>query len=391
MQAALAQSELAAASGEVPIGAVVVQGDRIIGLGHNAPISLSDPCAHAEIIALRAASQHLGNYRLDDCELYVTLEPCVMCAGAIAHARIRRLIYGAPEPKTGAVGSVLNVLADTRLSHHTQVTSGVLPEVCAQKVQDFFIARRARAKEKHEPLREDALRVPLSDFACTQSAYPWQPRTLQALPSLQGLRLHYVYEGPCDAKRTVLLVHGQPTWGYWFRHWIAPLIAAGVRVLVPDCIGYGKSDKPKKNDTVDALQHARILQELLQHHDCQEVFIVGQGWSIPLVKQLMQDERRIAQGLLLLSPPHKLQKNSTHQISDLLRADNPYMSDEVLSAYRAPFPNKGHCAALQSENADTLPQAIVRVSTPCVEQVWQGLREPQVQDLPLLWKLLHNP
>ncbi len=127
---------------EVPVGAIVVSAGQVIGRGYNQPISGRDPTAHAEIMALRDAAQHTGNYRLGDCELYVTLEPCIMCAGAIMHARIARLVYGAPDPKTGACGSVVNLFAEPRLNHHTTVTGGVLADDAAQLLQQFFVARR---------------------------------------------------------------------------------------------------------------------------------------------------------------------------------------------------------------------------------------------------------
>ena len=147
MRAALDLASQAQAAGEVPVGAVVVLKGEIIGRGFNAPISRHDPSAHAEMLALRDAAQHLENYRLVDCELYVTLEPCLMCAGAIMHARIARLVYGANDPKTGACGSVVNAFAEKRLNHHTTVADGVLAEECGAMLSDFFAARRAQQRE----------------------------------------------------------------------------------------------------------------------------------------------------------------------------------------------------------------------------------------------------
>lgn len=142
MRAALELAERAAAAGEVPVGAVVVRAGEIVGRGYNHPISAQDPSAHAEISALRDAAKRLGNYRLGGCELYVTLEPCVMCAGAILHARLARVIYGAADPKTGACGSVLNLFAERRLNHHTVVTGGMLHADAAALLQHFFASRR---------------------------------------------------------------------------------------------------------------------------------------------------------------------------------------------------------------------------------------------------------
>ena len=144
MLAALEQARKAQAAGEVPVGAVVVKDGAIIGAGFNAPISGHDPTAHAEIRALRDAANKLGNYRLPGCELYVTLEPCAMCVGAMLHARIAHLVYGAADPKTGACGSVINLFAEPRLNHHARLSAGVLAEECGALLSSFFAARRAR-------------------------------------------------------------------------------------------------------------------------------------------------------------------------------------------------------------------------------------------------------
>jgi tRNA(adenine34) deaminase len=145
MQIALALAQLAAQNGEVPVGAVVVKDGVIIGRGSNSPIGSHDPSAHAEINAMRDAAQHLGNYRLVDCTLYVTLEPCAMCSGAIQHARIAKLVYGASDPKTGACGSVINLMTEPKLNHHTEVSGGILATECASVLSAFFAARRKKA------------------------------------------------------------------------------------------------------------------------------------------------------------------------------------------------------------------------------------------------------
>jgi tRNA(adenine34) deaminase len=142
MRAALALAEQARDAGEVPVGAVVVRDGVVIGSGFNSTISRHDPSAHAEILALRAAAVASGNYRLSGCTLYVTLEPCVMCSGAIMHARVGRVVYGAPDPKTGACGSVLNLFAEHSLNHHTAVAGGMLAEECGRLLKSFFQERR---------------------------------------------------------------------------------------------------------------------------------------------------------------------------------------------------------------------------------------------------------
>jgi tRNA(adenine34) deaminase len=142
MHAALDEARLASAAGEVPIGAVIVVGGQVIARGQNRVLRDIDPTAHAEMVAMRAAALAVGNYRLLDCELYVTLEPCAMCAGAMVHARLARLVYGATDPKAGAAGSVLEVLNHPRLNHKTPVKAGILDEHCSELLKDFFRARR---------------------------------------------------------------------------------------------------------------------------------------------------------------------------------------------------------------------------------------------------------
>jgi len=146
MQLALQMAEHAAQAGEVPVGAIVVKDGIIIGRGSNAPIASHDPTAHAEIQAIRSASLHLDNYRLIDCTIYVTLEPCAMCSGAIQHARLARLVYGAKDLKTGACGSVINLMTEPKLNHHTEVTGGILADACAQVLTSFFAIRRKENK-----------------------------------------------------------------------------------------------------------------------------------------------------------------------------------------------------------------------------------------------------
>ena len=142
MRRAIELAQRAAEEGEVPVGAVVAVGGTIVGEGWNRPISAADPSAHAEIQAMRAASAALGNYRLLDSTLYVTLEPCPMCVGAIFHARVRRVVFGARDPKTGAAGSVIDLFAEERLNHHAAVEGGLLAEECGELLRRFFAARR---------------------------------------------------------------------------------------------------------------------------------------------------------------------------------------------------------------------------------------------------------
>jgi tRNA(adenine34) deaminase len=146
MQLALEQARLAWDQGEVPVGAVVVKDGMVIATGFNQPIGRHDPTAHAEIMALRAAAAALGNYRLPGCTLYVTLEPCMMCCGAMLHARLDRVVFGAPDPKTGAGGSVLNLFEQPQLNHQTEIAGGVLADECGAMLREFFAERRAAAQ-----------------------------------------------------------------------------------------------------------------------------------------------------------------------------------------------------------------------------------------------------
>jgi tRNA(adenine34) deaminase len=144
MRQALRLAECAVTHGEVPVGALVVRDGEVIGEGFNQPIGHHDPSAHAEMVAIRAASRAVGNYRLPNTTLYVTLEPCVMCVGAIFHARVSRVVFGASDAKSGACGSVINLFSEPRLNHHATVTGGVLAEECVELLRSFFAARRHR-------------------------------------------------------------------------------------------------------------------------------------------------------------------------------------------------------------------------------------------------------
>jgi tRNA(adenine34) deaminase len=160
MQAAIAEAHAAEASGEVPVGAVIVHQNKIIARGQNRVLRDSDPTAHAEIVALREAGLALQNYRLNDCTLYATLEPCAMCAGAILHARITHLVYAAPDPKAGACGSVLSVMNHPQLNHKVELTSGLLAEECSQLLTSFFIKRREKKLPNLHPTEQAEQKEP---------------------------------------------------------------------------------------------------------------------------------------------------------------------------------------------------------------------------------------
>ncbi len=166
MRLALDQAHNALLVGEVPVGAVIVrrtdEGVQVVATGYNRPITTHDPTAHAEIVALRHAAALLENYRLPDCELYVTLEPCAMCAMAMMHARVKRVVFGACDPKTGAAGSVVDLFAEARLNHHTDLRGGVMGEACGQLLREFFAERRAQQRSRREAEPPDE-RIPTGD------------------------------------------------------------------------------------------------------------------------------------------------------------------------------------------------------------------------------------
>lgn len=150
MRLALDQAQNAWLVGEVPVGAVIMREGQVVATGYNRPITTNDPTAHAEIVALRHAATLLENYRLPDCELYVTLEPCAMCSMALMHARFKRVVFGASDPKTGAAGGVIDLFSDPRLNHHTRIDGGVLADACGSLLRDFFAERRAARRSARE-------------------------------------------------------------------------------------------------------------------------------------------------------------------------------------------------------------------------------------------------
>ena len=405
MRLALEQARLAGAAGEVPVGAVLVNAaGRVIATGRNAPVAGHDPTAHAEIAALRAGAEQLGNYRLDGCTLYVTLEPCTMCAGAMLHARLARVVYGAADPKTGAAGSVLNPFADPRLNHQTQVQGGVLAGECAALLRDFFQPRRVNIA----PLRDDALRTPDARFA-DLPGYPWAPRYLSDLPALSGLRMAYLDEGarpageggagqgdpePAPSQRTWLCLHGNPTWSYLYRHQIPVWLAAGDRVVAPDLVGFGQSDKPKKDSAHGFAWHRQVLLELVERLDLRRVVLVVQDWggllglTLPMAAPnryvglfvmntlLATGEAPLSAGFLAWR--EMCRKNPSFDIARLMARGNPQLSAGECAAYDAPFPDAGHRAATRAFPA-MVPESplddgaeLSRQAQSFWRELWQG-------------------
>jgi tRNA(adenine34) deaminase len=261
MQLALRQAQAAANAGEVPVGAVVVRAGQVIASGHNAPLASHDPTAHAEVNAIRAAAKALSNYRLDDCTLYVTLEPCAMCSGAALHARFKRVVFGATEPKTGAAGSVLNLFAQEEINHQTALTSGVLAEECARVMQDFFEQRRAQQQLNKVPLRENALRTAEAAFVGLDVPLALSHFTAD-LPALEGLRLHWFDNRTSNAQAQAgpqVYLHGLDGWSVQYLS----QLQSAEPVIALDLPGFGLSDKPKKIATHRLAWHAKVLREFL--------------------------------------------------------------------------------------------------------------------------------
>ncbi len=389
MREAIALAQQAQQAGEVPVGAVVVRDGQIVGRGHNAPIGQHDPTAHAEVVALRDAARRLGNYRLEGCTLYVTLEPCVMCSGAVLHARLARVVYGATDPRAGAAGSALDVYALASLNPHTEVSGGVLAQECGQLLKDFFKPRRINA----DPLREDGLRTPDSAFASLPD-YPWPPQYVSDLPSALGWRLHYLDEGPRNAPVTWLCLHGNPSWSYVYRRMIAVFLAAGHRVVAPDMLGFGKSDKPKREDFHGFERHRQVLLDLVERLDLQRVVLTVQDWGGILGLTLpMQAPHRytgllamntlLATGQQPLSPGFVAwrqwcKSQAQYDVGRLLMRGNPHLSAAEAAAYSAPFPDAGYRAALRAfpqrvpESPEDPGAALSGQAEQFWRQHWQG-------------------
>ena len=328
MALALEEARAAMAAGEVPVGAVLVKNGMLVASGRNAPVAGHDPTAHAEIAALRAAAQALGNYRLDGCELYVTLEPCAMCAGAMLHARVARVVFGAADPRTGAAGSVVDLFARPELNHQTAVQGGVLAAECGALLQDFFRGRREQARALAQPLRDDALRTPETCFDGLNES-PWPERYIADLPALQGLRMSYVDTAPdASGGPACVCLHGAGLWSHHVRALVEALLAAGApRVLAPDLVGFGRSDKPKREDIHTLAWHGDALLQWLDRL-CIDRTVLAVSESM----------RALGEGLANSAP---------ERVAGLVIAQESH-APELEDARRAPFPDRGFEAALRA-------------------------------------------
>lgn len=305
MQMALEQAHIAQKAGEVPVGAALFLGDELICKAHNAPVCTHNPCGHAEVLVLQEAGRRLGNYRLEGCSLFVTLEPCVMCAGAILNARIKTLVFGAKDERAGAAGSVLNVFENPRLNTHTQVRAGVLAEDCAKPLVDFFKLRRSQIKAKRDHtklyLREDAFRPDLHQFK--QLMLPWMQKGLVSnytndLACDPGLRIHHwdTQEHGADVaptaqapqpRKTWVCLHGLGSSGAFFSPWAIERACLGERVLMPDLIGFGLSDHLRSATHIDLQHQVLLLQEWFDRMRLDPVHLLSHDWSAQLALALV--------------------------------------------------------------------------------------------------------
>ena len=446
LQLALDQARAAALDGEVPVGAVVVKNGQVIATGRNAPIGSHDPTAHAEIVALRAAAAHLGNYRLDGCELYVTLEPCAMCAGAMLHARLKSVVYAVADPKTGAAGSVANLFANTALNHQTLVQSAAnfgadcadLAAASGQLLQDFFANKRKTQRLHHHPLRDDALRTPDSAFAVLPG-YPWAANYVSDLPSLQGLRMHYldvagggmadvmsdvmsnVAVDRAHTDTTYLCLHGNPAWSYLYRKMIPIFSASGARVVAPDMVGFGKSDKPKKDSFHSFTWHRQCLLDFVERLDLRNIVLVVQDWggilglTLPMAapqryKGLVVMNTALATGQAPLTDGFKAWRamckdHPDFDIARLFARGDKAMTQAECAAYMAPYPDSGHRAATRAfppmvpEFADSDGAAMGSAAMDFWQNQWSGqslmaigTQDPVLGEKPMgsLHKIIRN-
>jgi tRNA(adenine34) deaminase len=377
MAHALELAREAEGAGEVPIGAVVVKDGQVIATGRNRTREWNDPTAHAEVIALRDAAKNVGNFRLDGAVLFVTLEPCPMCSGAIFQSRLARVVFGASDPKTGCAGSVVDLFAMRQLNHHTQITAGVCAVECSDLLQSFFKSTRAQQHANAEPLRQDALRTSMSAFAeyrdiTMPGVYFYDP---------DGYRMHCIDKGESDSKAVILCLHDMAYWSHQFWRLMGPLQDAGLRVLIPDLLGCGLSDKPKKGSWHSVQNHVRSLQHLCASFGVVPTHILAIGSSAAIADSLIRSSGWDTRLVSVRS------SSGTGGVQDELKASdaavNPSvwagkrkahlagMSAESQKAMMAPFPDPGYAAVLEGLRDiafQTMPPATLTVeSGGCVE------------------------
>ena len=391
MRLALDQAHLAHAAGEVPVGAVVVHDGRVVGKGFNRPVGTHDPTAHAEMQALREAAATLGNYRMPEAELYVTLEPCSMCAGAMLHARLKKVIFGAHDPKTGAAGSVLDLFDNPQLNHHTAGVAGVLATECGAVLQAFFAAKRKQSRQ--ESTMDGVLRTPDERFD-KLPGFAFAPHYIGDLKGYAGMRIHYLDEGPADAAKTFLCLHGQPSWSYLYRRMIPVFAGAGHRVVVPDLLGFGRSDKPVDDARYTFMFHRKMLKTFVERLDLRNVVLVVQDWGGILGLTLPPDMPERFSGLLIMNTAFGTgdvplgqgfldwrafsNKNPDMAVGKLFARTCPHLSAAEAAAYDAPFPDASYKAGVRRfpnlvpDHPDAEGAALSRRARDWFRSEWKG-------------------
>ena len=349
MALAIRQALEAEQAGEVPVGAVVVKDGKVIAVGRNRTIEFNDPSAHAEVVALREAAKVLGTHRLPGVELFVTLEPCAMCSGAVFHGRLQRVVFGAYDPKTGCAGSVTNLFAVSELNHHTRVVGGVLANECTALLRDFFGKTRHSKRNSSIPTREDVVRTPIE---CFSEVEPDSRQSFYFLSS-EGFRLHYRDVPSHHEQGSILCLHDLPFWSRQIDPWIPSLQLTNRRLILPDLPGCGLSDKPKKASWHQAKSHATLVRELFNELGLIPSHILGIGAGSSVGVELIEAAGWLNTTLIrvLTSEPNKIEvarpvtskRNTSGRVwtgahQALLRGLN--ISEQL--AVEAPFPDRGH-------------------------------------------------
>jgi len=353
MALAIRQAFEAEQAGEVPVGAVVVKDGVVVAVGRNRTIEFNDPSAHAEVIALREAARVLGTHRLPGVELFVTLEPCAMCSGAVFHGRLQRVVFGAHDPKTGCAGSVTNLFSVPELNHHTRVIGGVLANECTALLRDFFGKTRHSKRNGYIPTREDVVRTPIE---CFSKVEPDSRQSFYFLSS-EGFRLHYRDVRANHEREAILCLHDLPFWSRQIDPWISSLQLTNRRLILPDLLGCGLSDKPKKASWHQAKNHAMLLRELLNELGLIPSHVMGIGAGSSVGLELIEAEGWCNTTLIrvLTSEPNKMKTDrsviSTKKVSGRVWTGAHKSLLQGLDNFEqlavdAPFPDQGHAQVL---------------------------------------------
>lgn len=385
MQLALEQARAGERAGEIPVGAAILLDGKVVAVGYNQAISGCDPTAHAEIVAIRAAAKALGNYRLDRCEMYVTLEPCAMCMGAILHSRIAKLYFGAPDPKTGACGSVLNLPGDSRINHHCEVAGGISQAQCAQHLTDYFQRLRKDRRISRRPLREDALRLEKTVLApFVPNAEPVQRDDLEASKGL-GVHVWQHRHAPSNPRCLVLCLHGATSWSYIYHDLLSIDIPPDVMVCAIDLPGHGNSDKTKTGTEFDIAFQLGIINALVVQTKAKTVHIVAQDIGCELGVWLAGENPDRIHGMTFLNPVCSdfLASADKYKPTCSIRSRQQFIAhiadqcgpdQHAIEALCAPYPDAGHmagllhrCNSVSTTTSLSMPRSLRDLPSACIE------------------------